>query len=77
MMKLGKQLSGALIILVYMVVSPQAVFAQGSPGSFADLSEELLPAVVNVYTTQNITVDRNRKGGGITPGSPLEEFFKR
>lgn len=76
-MKLGKQLSGALIILVYMVVSPQAVFAQGSPGSFADLSEELLPAVVNVYTTQNITVDRNRKGGGITPGSPLEEFFKR
>jgi serine protease Do len=79
MMKLGKQLSGAIIILAYMVISPSAAFAQGSPGSFADLSEELLPAVVNVYTTQNITVDRNRRGGGggITPGSPLEEFFKR
>ncbi|MDG1995501.1 MAG: Do family serine endopeptidase, partial [Emcibacteraceae bacterium] len=71
------QLSGALIILVYMVISPSTAIAQGAPGSFADLSEELLPAVVNVYTVQNIKVDRSRRGNGIAPGSPLEEFFKR
>jgi serine protease Do len=55
--------------------SPPA-WAKPAPDSFADLAQKLLPAVVNVSTTQ-IT-----KGGSgpelprLPPGSPFEEFFK-
>ncbi len=73
MMNISKRLAGAFIILVCMVSVPSLSNAQGAPESFADLSEELLPAVVNVYTTQNIRVDRNRRGGN----NPFEEFFRR
>lgn len=77
-MTIVKKISGAFIILAYMVLTPTLSTAQAAPDSFADLSEELLPAVVNVYTTQNIRVDRNRRGGGaFPPGSPFEEFFRR
>lgn len=72
-MNISKRLSGAFIILVCMISVPSFAQAQGAPESFADLSEELLPAVVNVYTTQNIRVDRNRRGGN----NPFEEFFRR
>ena len=49
-------------------------FANGAPRSFADLTARLAPAVVNVSTTQKVEVNKLR---GITPGSPLEELFKR
>ena len=55
-----------------------SVIAQAAPGgaprSFADLTAKLLPAVVNVSTTQKVEVGRF---SGITPGSPLEELFKK
>ncbi len=73
MINIGKRLSGAFIILVCMISAPSLSQGQGAPESFADLSEKLLPAVVNVYTTQNIRVDRNRRGGN----NPFEEFFRR
>ncbi len=51
-----------------------------APASFADLSERLLPSVVNISTTQNISP---QKGGRplpdmpqFPPGSPFEEFFR-
>lgn len=55
--------------------------------SFADLAERLLPAVVNISTTQTIRPDRNQQGQQgerrrgpempqFPPGSPFEEFFK-
>ncbi len=74
-MNISKRLSGAVVILIYMIGFPSLSNAQGAPESFADLSEELLPAVVNVYTTQNIRVDRNRDRGFDL--SPFEEFFRR
>ncbi|HPF46194.1 MAG: DegQ family serine endoprotease [Alphaproteobacteria bacterium] len=79
MMNISKRLAGAFFILVYMIVAPSLSNAQGAPKSFADLSEKLLPAVVNVYTTQNIRVDRGGRGNGYNfpPGSPFEDFFKR
>ena len=80
MMNISKRLAGIFFVFIYMTVSPSLSFSQGAPSSFADLSEKLLPAVVNVYTTQNIRVDRNRRGSGgnsFPPGSPFEEFFKR
>ncbi len=49
-----------------------------APQSFADLAEQLLPAVVNISTTQTVT---RRDGPGpeipqFPPGSPFEEFFR-
>jgi len=51
--------------------------AAPAPESFADLSERLLPAVVNISTTQ--TLKNNERGGGedgqqFPPG--FEEFFR-
>ena len=58
----------------------QAPLARSAPESFADLAARLLPAVVNVSTTQTIqTAQRDRQGPDIPqapPGSPFEEFFR-
>ncbi len=54
-----------------------AATARGAPESFADLAEKLLPAVVNISSTQMI----EGGAGGLEPfefppGSPFEEFFR-
>ncbi len=48
----------------------------GAPRSFADLTDRLSPAVVNVSTTQKVEVNRGR-GFNFPPGSPLEDLFRR
>ena len=56
-----------------------AAFARGAPDSFADLAERLLPAVVNISTTQTIKESAAQNAPEIPqfpPGSPFEEFFK-
>ena len=58
--------------------------ARGAPDSFADLSAKLLPAVVNVSSTQSMQAKGNAQGGPqsgpeipmFPPGSPFEQFFK-
>ena len=60
-----------------MLAAPQA-YAKAAPESFADLADKLLPAVVNISTTQVI---QGRDGGHsdmpqFPPGSPFEDFFK-
>ncbi len=55
-------------------------FARAAPDSFADLAEKLLPAVVNISSSQTVTA----KGGGeagpemplFPPGSPFEKLFR-
>ena len=56
----------------------------GAPHSFADLAAKLMPAVVNVSTTQKVEVGRFPhlgQGGGEGSqggsGNPLEELFRR
>ena len=44
--------------------------------SFADLAEKLLPAVVNISTTQTIEGHPGIEMPMVPPGSPFEEFFK-
>src|SRR4051812_45243701 len=81
----------ALPVVVLLLVAGvsaagvSAAHAQGranAPESFADLAQKLLPAVVNISTTQNIP---ERRGAGprpgpempqFPPGSPFEEFFR-
>lgn len=49
----------------------QAPPSSGLPGSFADLSDILSPAVVNISTAQMLEA-----GPGIGEGSPLEDLFR-
>ncbi|HUZ75248.1 MAG TPA: DegQ family serine endoprotease [Stellaceae bacterium] len=64
-------------VLVALLM-PAAAWARPAPDSFADLAAKLLPAVVNISTTEIIKPGR---GPGpdrpqFPPGSPFEEFFK-
>jgi len=59
-----------------------AALARPAPDGFADLASKLLPAVVNVSTTQTLkSPDRAGPRAGpdvpqFPPGSPFEEFFR-
>src|SRR5262249_23307738 len=59
----------------------EPAFARGAPESFADLAAKLLPAVVNISSTQAAQARRGGPGAGpesplFPPGSPFEQFFK-
>jgi len=58
---------------------PAATHARGTPDGFADLAQTLLPAVVNISSTQHIKTadsDRGPEMPVFPPGSPFEQFFK-
>ena len=65
-------------------IRPEAAIARGAPDSFADLAEKLLPAVVNVSSTQSAPARTGGPAGPqagpdvpmFPPGSPFEQFFK-
>ena len=73
-----------IVILATALSLSFAASAKPAPDSFADLAAKLLPAVVNISSTQTIKPDRG--GGGTNrpipdapqfpPGSPFEQFFK-
>src|SRR5438876_8476007 len=54
--------------------------AHSGPPGFADLAEKLLPAVVNISTSQTITAKEDMMDlppdMQLPPGSPFEQFFK-
>ncbi len=60
-----------------LLLLPVAGQARSAPDSFADLTAKLMPAVVNISTTQ---VVKGQKQGQpefmVPPGSPFEDFFK-
>lgn len=83
--RLGRGWTGAgtlVIAAAFGIFISGAALAAPVPESFADLAEQLSPAVVNVSTAREIK--RSSAGGqgrGIPmpdfpPGSPFEEFFK-
>jgi serine protease Do len=53
-----------------LLLAGSPAFAHGAPDSFADLAEKLLPAVVNIATTQKVT-DSSKNDPN------LEELFKQ
>ncbi|MGE0416701.1 MAG: trypsin-like peptidase domain-containing protein, partial [Acetobacteraceae bacterium] len=61
-----------------MIVEP--AHARAAPDSFADLAERLLPAVVNVSSSQTPQQRQNRgdvpEMPQFPPGSPFEQFFR-
>ena len=79
----------ALLGISFALVTPatpliRPAIARSAPDSFADLAVRLLPAVVNVSSTQTITAKNGPPGGPgagpempmFPPGSPFEQFFK-
>ncbi len=69
--------------LILMPAGIAETQARAAPESFADLAAQLLPAVVNISTTQVSKTKPQARGGGerpetpqVPPGSPFEEFFK-
>lgn len=63
----------AAVLVGGLVFGTNPVAARQPGESFADLAEKSLPAVVNISTTQNISVgDRP----DVPPGTPFEDFFK-
>ena len=73
----GTFISFSFLVMFCSLLMSGIAFSKGFPNSFADLAEKLLPAVVNISTTQIV-----KRGGTIPqrpqlpPGSPFEEFFK-
>ncbi|MBP2292113.1 serine protease Do [Azospirillum rugosum] len=72
-------MAALLWVLTAVVGNPAAAQARQAPGSFADLAEKLLPAVVNISTSQ--AAPQRPQGSRpelpqFPPGSPFEEFFK-
>jgi len=79
----GPLVAGLLLSTPFAVAKP-------APDSFADLAEKLLPAVVNISTTQTIKAEKGKSGSAVPgpgpgpgqdmpqlpPGSPFEDFFK-
>ncbi len=91
---IGALAAGGLTFGVAPAVAAETRTAAMAPAAgFADLAERLLPAVVNVATTQLIQPDRTPGGHGpgdqapgrqrepdmpqFPPGSPFEQFFKQ
>jgi len=62
--------------LLFVVVATASAQGKTFTGSFADLAEKLLPAVVNISTTQVIKGRSGPTMPQLPPGSPFEEFFK-
>ena len=63
----------AVVALAWTQVMAAAAPAEG----FADLAERLLPAVVNISTTQVLkNPEKGLEMPQFPPGSPFEEFFK-
>ncbi len=72
-------LCGALAVPALPVLAPMPAIARPAPDGFADLAARLLPAVVNISSTQNVQATGNSGAGPdlpmFPPGSPFEQFF--
>ncbi|WP_240790058.1 DegQ family serine endoprotease [Roseomonas sp. HF4] len=72
----------ALILAAFVAAAPlaPAAVAQRAPETFAPLARQLLPAVVNISTSQAVRPRPGRPDAPeipqAPPGSPFEEFFR-
>ena len=66
------------IILVpfFIFVLYNNAFSKAPPESFADLSDQVSPAVVNIATSVSVKDKTSGDLPTFPPGSPFEEFFK-
>ncbi|MDP6787018.1 MAG: Do family serine endopeptidase [Rhodospirillales bacterium] len=77
--RLGRRLGTGMVALALVLVMASAsspARAKPAPDSFADLAQRLLPAVVNVSTSQAAKEGSGPQLPQLPPGSPFEDFFK-
>ena len=74
-LKLRTGIKSISFVMLIALFTSQIVGARGAPESFADLVEELSPAVVNITSTKLMKQQPEFKPS-IPPGSPFEEFFR-
>lgn len=74
-----KALMVSLLIMAAAMMSFQPVVAKGAPDSFADLFEQLSPAVVNISTVQTIRQSSRdgRSRSRVPEGVPFGEFWEQ
>ena len=72
---IGAVILGLLLALA-VALSAQPASARSAPESFADLAEKLLPAVVNISSSQVVRTTQQQEIPQAPPGSPFEDFFK-
>jgi len=65
-----------LLFVLAVALSMQPAHARSAPESFADLAEKLLPAVVNISSSQVVRTTQRQEIPQAPPGSPFEDFFK-
>lgn len=71
-----KGLMVGLLIMAAAMTSLNPVAAKSAPDSFADLVEQLSPAVVNISTVQTISRS-DRRRGRVPEGVPFGEFWEQ
>jgi len=75
-----RALVGAQVIAVaflVLVAQALALSAQDRPASFADLAEQVSPAVVNITTTTTVAARLDQDGAPRLPeGAPFDDFFR-
>ena len=64
------------LIATALMIQSIAAFAHGAPETFADLVEEVSPAVVNITTTTVIDLSDSDDLPIVPEGSPFEDFFR-
>ncbi len=67
------------LFVLALTLAPQMAKARPAPEGFSDLAEKLLPSVVNISTTQILSMNQNMPEFEFQfpPGSPFEEFFRQ
>ncbi|MEO1492938.1 MAG: DegQ family serine endoprotease [Pseudomonadota bacterium] len=73
----SRSLAGVMIAVAVIFCVHDDAAARGAPDSFADLAEQLSPAVVNISTSQTVERQNSPNGGPQLPeGSPFEDLFR-
>lgn len=76
MVLLGRRRFGAFFVLSLLLAAGGMAHARGTPDSFSDLANRLLPTVVNISTTATLKTSPDSTLPELPPGSPLEDLFK-
>ena len=71
-----KRFKSFFLLFVFLFGFESVSISKNTPSSFADLSEKLMPSVVNISTTTVIKTQTNPFPFQFPPGSPFEDMFK-
>jgi len=63
------------LLALFAVALVAPVWAQDRPVSFADLAEEVSPAVVNITTSTTVAAQLDRNFPQLPDGAPFQDFF--